>query len=234
MAKLKKRIHAPEEIKDHILPKGKTLSNQMKDKFGDLLSLKDDLMDVNNPRKQLRTAKKLGQMNKADEFQLEYGDRVKDILSDRIDATVQKAQHDAELLQKAGKGSIQIQQAQSKTILANSQYGKDRSIIALKHHTEKVNQNTNYLVARRTYILKNQIDNALRMEDYRAKLAGEVQRVPLAQIKANEEALKIRMNGYLDKGEAFEKALPYRKKYSLGEQASSAISGVGKVLGLLV
>jgi hypothetical protein len=230
----KRRVHQPEKIKDHILPKGKTLSKQLRDKFGDLLSLKDDLMDVENPRNQLIASKKLGQMSKSDSFQLEYGDRVKDILSDRIDATVQKAQHDAELLQKAGKGSIQIQKAQSKTILANSQYGKDRSMIALEHHTQKVNQNTNFLVARRTYILKNQIDNALRMEEYRAKLAGEIQRVPLAQIKANEEALKIRINGFLEKGEAFEKALPYRKKYSLGEKAKSAITGVGSALGLLV
>lgn len=224
----------PIERKNHVAAHGKTLDRQLKNNFGDLNALKTALMNVDSAKDQLLAAKALGQMDKKNQLYLEYGDRIHEILTNQIDATVLQNQHDADLLKRAGKGAIQIQKAQSGVQNANSKYLQDRSLNALQHQTVKQNQLQNYNISRSEFILKNQIDLALQMENFRARVAGQIQRVELEQIKANEEVKKIRINGYLQQGDAFSKALPYKKRFSLGEKATNVLSRIGASTGLLV
>lgn len=196
------------KIKNHITPRGKTLNNQLVNKFG--LSLhefeKACLGDINS-------IQKIGELSRQAKFMKEYAPRLKDAYIQIIEGSTTYNLALADILKAAGSASLQIDKAAASTTLADVKYQHGRLELAKQVLLDKKSENDRHSYQLNISQIKGYMDAFLVDVDRQSAVLDQSNRPEIKQVIEDKAYESKVINEYLEEGDKARLDLIPNKNY---------------------
>ncbi len=183
-------------IKNHIIPRGKTLNNQLINKFG--ISLhefeKACLGD-------LTSIQRIGELSRQARFMKEYAPRLKEAYIQVIEGSTTYNLALADILKAAGSASLQIDKAAASTTLADVKYQHGRMELAKQVLMEKKVENDRHSYQLNYSQIKGYMDAFLVDVDRQSAVLEQSNRPEIKQVAEDKAYESKLINEYLEEGD---------------------------------
>ena len=184
------------KIKNHITARGRTLNNQLVNKFG--LSLhefeKACLGDINS-------IQKIGELSRQANFMKEYAPRLKDAYLQIIEGSTTYNLALADILKAAGSASLQIDKAAASTTLADVKYQHSRIELAKQVLIDKKSENDRHNYQLNMTQIKGYMDAFLVDVDRQSAILEQSNRPEIKQVQEDKSYESKVINEFLEEGD---------------------------------
>jgi hypothetical protein len=206
-----KIIPTKTKLKNHILPKGKLLTQTLDRKFGVTLSDFDKAINGD-----IESAQKIGELARQGRLSQELAPKLAQAYIEIINGSEAYNRATADILLQAGKSAIAIDKAGSQVMLGQQKFIHQRQELAQEFVLGKNTENTRHNYQMNYTQIKGYIDAHLTGVDQQTAILEQSNRPELKQIAANETYQTKTMNEALGKGENARYDLIPQKDYRGG------------------
>jgi hypothetical protein len=211
-------------LKNHILPKGKILSQTLDRKFG--VTLADFDRAINGD---IQAAQKIGELARQGRLSQELAPKLAQAYLEIINGSEAYNKATADILLQAGKSAIAIDKAGSQVMLGQQKYIHSRQELAQEFVIGKNAENVRHNYQMNYAQIKGYVDAHLVEIDQQTAILEQSNRPETKQIAANEAYQTKTMNEALNKGENARYDLIPEKDYRTG--IAGKIAGIKAALG---
>jgi hypothetical protein len=201
----------PPRLKNHILPKGKLLSQTLDRKFG--VSLSDFDRAINGD---IAAAQKIGELARQGRLSQELAPKLAQAYLEIINGSEAYNKATADILLQAGKSAIAIDKAGSQVMLGQQKFIHARQELAQEFAIGKNSENARHNYQMNYTQIRGYIDAHLVGVDQQVAILEQSNRPEIKQIAANEQYQQKTMNEALSKGENARYDLIPEKDYRTG------------------
>jgi len=184
------------KIKNHISARGKTLNNQLVNKFG--ISLhefeKACLGDISS-------IQRIGELSRQAKFMSEYAPRLKDAYIEIIEGSATYNLALADILKAAGSASLQIDKAAASTTLADVKYQHGRLELAKQVLIDKKVENDRHNYQLNYSQIKGYMDAFLVDVDRQSAILEQSNRPEIKQVQEDKAYESKVIDEYLEEGD---------------------------------
>jgi hypothetical protein len=199
------------QLKNHIAPKGKLLTQALDRKFGVTLADFDRAIGGD-----IAAAQKIGELARQGRLSQELAPRLAQAYLEIINGSEAYNKATADILLQAGKSAIAIDKAGSQVMLGQQKFIHQRQELAQEFVLGKNTENTRHNYQMNYTQIKGYIDAHLTGVDQQTAILEQSNRPELKQIAANETYQTKTMNEALGKGENARYDLIPQKDYRGG------------------
>jgi hypothetical protein len=183
-------------IKNHISTRGKTLNNQLVNKFG--ISLADFEKACTGD---LTSIQRIGELSRQAKFMSEYAPRLKDAYIEIIQGTTTYNLALADILKAAGSASLQIDKAAASTTLADQKFVHGRIEIAKQVLIDKKTENDRHNYQLNYSQIKGYMDAFLLDVDRQSAILEQSNRPEIKQVQEDKAYESKVIDEYLEEGD---------------------------------
>ena len=183
-------------LKNHILPKGKVLSQTLDRKFG--VSLSDFDRAIGGD---IQAAQKIGEMARQGKLSSELAPKLAQAYIEIINGSEAYNKATADILLQAGKSAIAVDKAGSQVMLGQQKFIHSRQELAQEFVVGKNAENSRHKYQMNYTQIKGYVDAHLVGVDQQTAILEQSNRPEIKQIAANEQYQQRTMNEALNKGE---------------------------------
>jgi len=183
-------------IKNHISTRGKTLNNQLVNKFG--ISLNDFEKACLGD---LSSIQKIGELSRQARFMKEYAPRLKEAYIQIIEGSATYNLALADILKAAGSASLQIDKAAAATTLADVKYQHGRLELAKQVLIDKKVENDRHNYQLNYSQIKGYMDAFLVDVDRQSAISEQSNRPEVKQVAEDKAYESKLINEYLEEGD---------------------------------
>jgi hypothetical protein len=183
-------------IKNHISTRGKTLNNQLVNKFG--ISLNDFEKACTGD---LTSIQRIGELSRQAKFMSEYAPKLKDAYIEIIQGTTTYNLALADILKAAGSASLQIDKAAASTTLADQKFVHGRIEIAKQVLMDKKSENDRHQYQLNISQIKGYMDAFLVDVDRQSAILEQSNRPEIKQVQEDKAYESKLINEYLEEGD---------------------------------
>jgi hypothetical protein len=199
------------KLKNHILPKGKLLTQVLGKKFGVTLSDFDKAMGGD-----IQAAQKIGELARQGRLSQELAPKLAQAYLEIINGSEAYNKATADILLQAGKSAIAIDKAGSQVMLGQQKYVHSRQELAQEFVIGKKSENSRHTYQMNYTQIKAYVDVHLTEVDRQTAIFEQSNRPETKQIAADEQYQTKTMNEALNKGETARYDLIPEKNYRTG------------------
>ena len=183
-------------LRNHILPKGKVLSQSLDRKFGVTLADFDRAImgDV-------QAAQKIGELARQGRLSQELAPKLAQAYIEIINGSEAYNKATADILLQAGKSAIAIDKAGSQVMLGQQKYTHARHELSQEFVIGKNSENSRHAYQMNFTQIKGYVDAHLTEVDRQSAVLEQSNRPEIKQVAANEAYQQRTMNEALNKGE---------------------------------
>lgn len=184
------------KIKNHITARGKTLNNQLVNKFGISLNEfeKACLGDISS-------IQRIGELSRQAKFMSEYAPRLKEAYIEIIQGSTTYNLALADVLKAAGSASLQIDKAAASTTLADQKFVHGRVELAKQFLIDKKSENDRHNYQLNYSQIKGYMDAFLVDVDRQNAILEQSSRPEIKQVQEDKAYETKVINEYLDEGD---------------------------------
>ena len=195
-------------LRNHILPKGKVLSQSLDRKFGVTLADFDRAImgDV-------QAAQKIGELARQGRLSQELAPKLAQAYIEIINGSEAYNKATADILLQAGKSAIAIDKAGSQVMLGQQKYTHARHELSQEFVIGKNSENSRHAYQMNFTQIKGYVDAHLTEVDRQSAVLEQSNRPEIKQVAANEQYQTKTMNEALNKGETARYDLIPEKNY---------------------
>ena len=198
-------------LKNHILPKGKLLTQVLGKKFGVTLADFDRAIGGD-----IQAAQKIGELARQGRLSQELAPKLAQAYIEIINGSEAYNKATADILLQAGKSAIAIDKAGSQVMLGQQKYTHARQELAQEFVVGKNAENSRHKYQMNYTQIKGYVDAHLTEVDRQTAILEQSNRPEIKQIAANEQYQQRSMNEALNKGENARYDLIPEKNYRTG------------------
>ena len=184
------------KLKNHILPKGKVLSQTLDRKFG--VSLSDFDRAIGGD---IQAAQKIGEMARQGKLSSELAPKLAQAYLEIINGSEAYNKATADILLQAGKSAIAIDKAGSQVMLGQQKFVHARQELAQEFVVGKNAENVRHKYQMNFTQIRGYIDAHLVGVDQQVAILEQSNRPEIKQVAADEQYQTKTMNEALNKGE---------------------------------
>jgi hypothetical protein len=184
------------QLRNHILPKGKLLTQVLGKKFGVSLADFDRAMGGD-----IQAAQKIGELARQGRLSQELAPKLAQAYLEIINGSEAYNKATADILLQAGKSAIAIDKAGSQVMLGQQKYIHSRQELAQEFVLGKNAENTRHKYQVNYTQIKGYVDAHLVGVDQQTAILEQSNRPEIKQIAADEAYQTKTMNEALSKGE---------------------------------
>jgi hypothetical protein len=184
------------QLRNHIAPKGKLLSQTLNRKFGVTLADFDRAIGGD-----VSAAQKIGELARQGRLSQELAPRLAQAYIEIINGSEAYNKATADILLQAGKSAIAIDKAGSQVMLGQQKYVHQRQELAQEFVLGKNTENTRHKYQVNYTQIKGYVDAHLVGVDQQTAILEQSNRPEIKQIAADEAYQTKTMNEALSKGE---------------------------------
>ncbi|MFM7408343.1 MAG: hypothetical protein ACKO3K_17220 [Cuspidothrix sp.] len=199
------------KLKNHILPKGRLLSQALSSKFGVTLADFDRAIGGD-----IQAAQKIGELARQGRLSQELAPKLAQAYIEIINGSEAYNKATADILLQAGKSAIAIDKAGSQVMLGQQKYVHSRQELAQEFVIGKNSENTRHSYQMNYTQIKGYVDAHLTAVDQQTALLEQSNRPEVKQLNADEQYQQRTMNEALSKGETARYDLILEKNYRRG------------------
>jgi hypothetical protein len=199
------------KLKNHILPKGKLLTQTLDRKFG--VSLSDFDRAINGD---IQAAQKIGELARQGKLSQELAPKLAQAYLEIINGSEAYNKATADILLQAGKSAIAIDKSASQVMLGQQKFIHARQELAQEFVIGKNSENARHNYQMNYTQIRGYIDAHLVGVDQQVAILEQSNRPETKQIAANEAYQAKTMNEALNKGENARYDLIPEKDYRTG------------------
>ena len=199
------------QLRNHILPKGKLLTQVLGRKFGVTLADFDKAMGGD-----IAAAQKIGELARQGRLSQELAPRLAQAYIEIINGSEAYNKATADILLQAGKSAIAIDKAGSQVMLGQQKYVHSRQELAQEFVIGKKSENSRHTYQMNYTQIKAYVDVHLTEVDRQTAIFEQSNRPETKQIAADEQYQTKTMNEALNKGETARYDLIPEKNYRTG------------------
>jgi hypothetical protein len=199
------------QLKNHILPKGKLLSQTLDRKFG--VSLADFDRAIGGD---IAAAQKIGELARQGRLSQELAPKLAQAYLEIINGSEAYNKATADILLQAGKSAIAIDKAGSQVMLGQQKYVHSRQELAQEFVLGKNSENSRHAYQMNYTQIKGYVDAHLVGVDRQTAILEQSNRPEIKQVAADEQYQQRTMNEALSKGETARYDLIPEKNYRTG------------------
>jgi hypothetical protein len=199
------------QLRNHVLPKGKLLTQTLDRKFG--VSLADFDRAINGD---IAAAQKIGELARQGRLSQELAPKLAQAYLEIINGSEAYNKATADILLQAGKSAIAIDKSASQVMLGQQKYVHQRQELAQEFVLGKNTENTRHNYQMNYTQIRGYIDAHLVGVDQQTAILEQSNRPEIKQIAANEQYRQKTMNEALNKGENARYDLIPEKDYRTG------------------
>jgi hypothetical protein len=199
------------QLKNHIAPKGKLLTQALDRKFGVSLADFDRAMGGD-----IQAAQKIGELARQGRLSQELAPRLAQAYLEIIGGSEAYNKATADILLQAGKSAIAIDKAGSQVMLGQQKYVHQRQELAQEFVLGKNTENTRHNYQMNYTQIRGYIDAHLVGVDQQTAILEQSNRPEIKQVAADEQYQQRTMNEALSKGETARYDLIPEKNYRTG------------------
>jgi hypothetical protein len=196
------------QLKNHILPKGKLLSQTLNRKFG--VSLADFDRAIGGD---VSAAQKIGELARQGRLSQELAPKLAQAYLEIINGSEAYNKATADILLQAGKSAIAIDKAGSQVMLGQQKYVHSRQELAQEFVIGKNTENSRHAYQMNFTQIRGYIDAHLVGVDRQTAILEQSNRPEIKQVAADEQYQQRTMNEALSKGETARYDLIPEKNY---------------------
>ena len=200
-------------LKNHILPKGKVLSQSLDRKFG--VTLADFDRAINGD---IQAAQKIGELARQGRLSSDLAPKLAQAYLEIINGSEAYNKATADILLQAGKSAIAIDKAGSQVMLGQQKFIHSRQELAQEFVVGKNSENVRHKYQMNFTQIRGYIDAHLVGVDQQVAILEQSNRPEIKQVAANEQYQTKTMNEALNKGETARYDLIPEKNYLLRNQ----------------
>ena len=183
-------------LKNHILPKGKVLSQSLDRKFG--ISLSDFDRAIGGD---IQAAQKIGELARQGRLSQELAPKLAQAYIEIINGSEAYNKATADILLQAGKSAIAIDKAGSQVMLGQQKYTHARQELAQEFVIGKNSENSRHSYQMNYTQIRGYVDAHLTEVDRQTAILEQSNRPEIKQVAADEQYQQRTMNEALNKGE---------------------------------
>jgi hypothetical protein len=202
------------QLRNHILPKAKVLSQTLDRKFG--VSLADFDRAIGGD---VSAAQKIGELARQGRLSQELAPKLAQAYIEIINGSEAYNKATADILLQAGKSAIAIDKAGSQVMLGQQKYVHSRQELAQEFVLGKNSENSRHAYQMNFTQIRGYIDAHLVGVDQQVAILEQSNRPEIKQIAADEQYQQKTMNEALNKGETARYDLIPEKQYTGGFKA---------------
>jgi hypothetical protein len=195
-------------LKNHILPKGKVLSQSLDRKFG--VTLADFDRAINGD---IQAAQKIGELARQGRLSSDLAPKLAQAYIEIINGSEAYNKATADILLQAGKSAIAIDKAGSQVMLGQQKFIHSRQELAQEFVVGKNSENSRHAYQMNFTQIKGYIDAHLVGVDRQTAILEQSNRPEIKQVAADEQYQTKAMNEALSKGENARLDLIPQKNY---------------------
>ena len=195
-------------LKNHILPKGKLLSQTLDRKFG--VSLSDFDRAIGGD---IQAAQKIGELARQGRLSSDLAPKLAQAYLEIINGSEAYNKATADILLQAGKSAIAIDKAGSQVMLGQQKYVHQRQELAQEFVIGKNSENSRHAYQMNYTQIKGYVDAHLTEVDRQTAILEQSNRPEIKQVAANEAYQQKTINEALSKGENARYDLIPQKNY---------------------
>ena len=200
-------------LKNHILPKGKVLSQSLDRKFG--VTLADFDRAINGD---IQAAQKIGELARQGRLSSDLAPKLAQAYLEIINGSEAYNKATADILLQAGKSAIAIDKAGSQVMLGQQKFIHSRQELAQEFVVGKNSENVRHKYQMNYTQIRGYVDAHLTEVDRQTAILEQSNRPEIKQVAANEQYQTKTMNEALNKGETARYDLIPEKNYLLRNQ----------------
>jgi|694.fasta_scaffold136865_2 hypothetical protein len=202
------------QLRNHILPKGKLLTQVLDRKFGVSLADFDRAMGGD-----IAAAQKIGELARQGRLSQELSPKLAQAYLEIINGSEAYNKATADILLQAGKSAIAIDKAGSQVMLGQQKYVHSRQELAQQFVLDKNTENTRHKYQVNYTQIKGYVDAHFVGVDQQTAILEQSNRPEIKQVAADEQYQTRTMNEALNKGENARYDLIPEKQYAGGFKA---------------
>ena len=199
------------QLKNHIAPKGKLLTQALDRKFGVTLADFDRAIGGD-----IAAAQKIGELARQGRLSQELAPKLAQAYLEIINGSEAYNKATADILLQAGKSAIAIDKSASQVMLGQQKYAHSRQELAQEFVIGKNTENSRHAYQMNYTQIKGYVDAHLVGVDRQTAILEQSNRPEIKQIAANEQYQQKTMNEALNKGENARYDLIPEKDYRTG------------------
>jgi hypothetical protein len=199
------------QLKNHIAPKGKLLTQALDRKFGVTLADFDRAIGGD-----IQAAQKIGELARQGRLSQELAPKLAQAYLEIINGSEAYNKATADILLQAGKSAIAIDKAGSQVMLGQQKYVHQRQELAQEFVLGKNTENTRHAYQMNYTQIRGYIDAHLVGVDQQTAILEQSNRPEIKQVAADEQYQQRTMNEALSKGETARYDLIPEKNYRTG------------------
>jgi hypothetical protein len=199
------------QLKNHIAPKGKLLTQALDRKFGVTLADFDRAIGGD-----IAAAQKIGELARQGRLSQELAPRLAQAYLEIINGSEAYNKATADILLQAGKSAIAIDKAGSQVMLGQQKYVHSRQELAQEFVIGKNSENSRHAYQMNYTQIKAYVDVHLTEVDRQTAILEQSNRPEIKQVAADEQYQQRTMNEALSKGETARYDLIPEKNYRTG------------------
>jgi hypothetical protein len=199
------------KLRNHVLPKGKLLTQTLDRKFG--VSLADFDRAINGD---IQAAQKIGELARQGRLSQELAPKLAQAYIEIINGSEAYNKATADILLQAGKSAIAIDKAASQVMLGQQKYVHQRQELAQEFVLSENTENTRHNYQMNYTQIRGYIDAHLVGVDQQTAILEQSNRPENKQVAADEQYQQKVMNEALSKGETARYDLIPEKNYRTG------------------
>ncbi|MFM6672163.1 MAG: hypothetical protein ACKPJO_18855 [Dolichospermum sp.] len=199
------------KLRNHILPKGKLLTQALDRKFGVTLADFDRAIGGD-----IQAAQKIGELARQGRLSQELAPKLAQAYLEIINGSEAYNKATADILLQAGKSAIAIDKAGSQVMLGQQKYIHSRQELAQEFVIGKNSENTRHNYQMNYTQIKGYVDAHLTEVDRQTAILEQSNRPEIKQVVADEQYRQRTMNETLSKGETARYDLIPEKNYRTG------------------
>jgi hypothetical protein len=199
------------KLRNHILPKGKLLTQVLGKKFGVTLADFDRAMGGD-----IAAAQKIGELARQGRLSQELAPKLAQAYLEIINGSEAYNKATADILLQAGKSAIAIDKAGSQVMLGQQKYVHSRQELAQEFVLGKNTENSRHAYQMNYTQIKGYVDAHLVGVDQQTAILEQSNRPEIKQVAADEQYQQRTMNEALSKGETARYDLIPEKNYRTG------------------
>ncbi|MDM3861763.1 MAG: hypothetical protein PT118_18440 [Aphanizomenon gracile PMC644.10] len=197
------------QLKNHILPKGKLLSQTLDRKFG--VSLADFDRAIGGD---VSAAQKIGELARQGRLSSDLAPKLAQAYIEIINGSESYNKATADILLQAGKSAIAIDKAGSQVMLGQQKFVHARQELAQQFVLDKNSENSRHSYQMNFTQIKGYVDAHLTEVDRQSAVLEQSNRPEIKQVAADEAYQQKTMNEALNKGENARYDLIPEKNYT--------------------
>ncbi|WP_016948695.1 hypothetical protein [Anabaena sp. PCC 7108] len=196
------------KLRNHILPKGKLLTQVLGKKFGVTLADFDKAMGGD-----IAAAQKIGELARQGRLSSDLAPKLAQAYLEIINGSEAYNKATADILLQAGKSAIAIDKAASQVMLGQQKYVHQRQELAQEFVVSKNTENTRHNYQMNYTQIKGYVDAHLVGVDQQVAILEQSNRPENKQIAADEQLQSKQISEALEKGENARYDLIPEKQY---------------------